>query len=51
MNTAFYEQKMVEIMQEMLVEQKEQTEEFAECRRHLKRIGDLMDNYIEKYIP
>jgi hypothetical protein len=46
MSIAFYEQKMVEIMQEMLVEAKEQTEEMAEQRRHLKRIGDILDKKV-----
>jgi uracil phosphoribosyltransferase len=37
-----------ELLQEHVTEMKEQTEELAEIRKHLKRIGDLLDKFIEE---
>ena len=38
-----YQVHMCNYMQELVTEAKEQTEELAEMRRHMKRIGDILD--------
>ena len=38
-----YEVHMRNYMEELVAEAKEQTEEMAEMRRHMKRIGDILD--------